>query len=762
MKNKLFKRSAGFLLAAAMTLSTAAALPASAASPSNTEFLKGMGAAWNLGNSLDATGGGNSTSSETSWGNPKTTKAMIEAVHDAGFETIRIPVSWGNHTTGSDYTVNAQWMARVKEVVDYAYDDGMHVILNIHHDNSSKNDSKIYYYPDSAHKDASIKFLTSVWSQIAEEFKDYDDRLVFETINEPRLAGTNDEWWFDANNPNANAADAISVINDFNQEIVNTIRDTGSNNSSRYIMCPGYSASLNGCTTAGYKLPTDPVSANGISKILVSVHAYTPYDLCLGSNTDITTPKYCQFTDSSKKELDELFKTLQDKFTSKGVGVVIGEMGISNKNNNSARTEWASYFYGLSKKYTIPCALWDNNAKNGSSKSENHWHLNRKNCKWGDPDVINAIMNSMGVTNTSIPADDDYVVKQSQTITGTSSYLKTYGGSSFTLNAKNTTSGGGALSYSSSDTNVVTVNSSGSVTIKGAGTATITVTAAENSKYALTKKEIKITVNPKAVTNAVISAIPDQKYTGSKIEPAFTVKVGAKALAKNRDYTVKYSDNTNPGTATVKITFTGNYSGTASATFKITGTVTVVKPDTPVITKTSSTKDAVRINWNKASNAAGYRIYRYNSSTKKWDKIATVGKSTLTYRDEKLSAAKVYKYKVKAYNKANGATEWSDVSKTVSVLTKPVNVKITKVSKSKTAVRLTWSKVSCTGYKVQKYDSAAKKWVTVKNVPATSNEYKITGLKANTSYQFRIQAYQKSSGMTSYSGWTGTSTVTKK
>ena len=162
MKSNFVKRGASALLAAAVTASVSAALPVTASadvSGDTKTFLQNMGAGWILGNSLDATGTG--LGSETSWGNPKTTKEMIDAVHDAGFNTIRIPVSWGKHTSGSEYTIDSAWMARVKEVVNYAYDDGMYVILNIHHDNSNAKDKTIYYYPDSKHKEASLKFLTS-------------------------------------------------------------------------------------------------------------------------------------------------------------------------------------------------------------------------------------------------------------------------------------------------------------------------------------------------------------------------------------------------------------------------------------------------------------------------------------------------------------------------------------------------------------------------------------------------------------------------
>ena len=753
MKKSIFKKALSLAAAAAMTLGFSAAIPAGAETLTEAQqFTREMGAGWVLGNSLDATAGGSSLSSETSWGNPKTTKAMIEAVHDAGFETIRIPVSWGNHTTGDNFEINAEWLGRVKQVVDWAYNDGMHVILNIHHDNSSATASRLYYYPDSAHKDASLTFLTSVWSQVAEEFQDYDDRLIFETLNEPRLCGTDYEWWFDPNNPNDTVKDSLETINTFNQEIVNTIREAGGKNTERYIMCPGYAASLSGITTSYFKVPEDPSN-----KVLIAVHSYAPQSLCLGSSTDVTSAKATLFTDEGREEITSLFETLNNQYYSKGYGVVIGEMGISNKDNNCARTAWADHFFTKSKEYGIPCMLWDNNAKNGSNKSENHWHFNRKTCKWGDPDVINAIMDAMGVTERSIPADDDIVVKKPQTITGTKSYTKTYGASAFTLDAKNTTSGGGKLSYASSDASIVTVSSTGSVSIKGAGTATITVSALENANYLPAELKVTVKVNPMSASKAVITAIPDQDYTGSAIEPKLTVKLSGKVLSLNKDYTVKYTNNVNPGTATATVTFKGNYTGTVSAQFKIVGSA---KPATPVITSYSSSASAVKINWNKVSGADGYRVYRYNTSTKKWDKACTLNSAdVVNYRDSSLKAATVYKYKVKAFSKATGSTVWSDATATYSTLTKPAAVSISKFSKTSTAVRVYWTKTACTGYKLQQYKGG--KWVTVKVItdPSVTN-YRLSGLSKNTTYKFRVQAYKKSGTLASYSTWSAAKSVT--
>lgn len=276
---KTFSVVAAFItvLAAAilMVCATPSASAAAVTGKTAKQITAQMGTGWNLGNTLDATGGGNSLNSETSWGNPKTTKAMIDAVKKQGFNTVRIPVSWGNHTTGDNFTINSKWLARVKEVVDYCIDNDMYVILNIHHDTSTQ-----YYYPSSTYKTQSVKFVKSIWTQVAKYFKDYDQHLVFETLNEPRLVGTEYEWWFNVNYPDNAVRDSISVINTLNQTAVNAIRAAGGKNNDRCIMVPGYGASIDGCTTSTFKLPNDSTP----NRLIVSVHAYTPYNFALNAN----------------------------------------------------------------------------------------------------------------------------------------------------------------------------------------------------------------------------------------------------------------------------------------------------------------------------------------------------------------------------------------------------------------------------------------------------------------------------------------------
>ena len=209
---------------------------------------------WNLGNSLDATGYG--SGSETSWGNPVTTKALIDTVRDAGFDAVRIPTTWFNHAD-DDLNVDEEWFSRVHEVVDYAYSEGMYVILNVHHENW--NDPY-----ESTYKETSRK-LKNLWKQIANEFKDYGSRLIFEGMNEPRWRNTNFEW-------NGGNSEGREVVNKLNADFVKAVRATGGNNKYRALMIPTYAASTS--SLEGFTVPDD-------KSLIVSVHAYSPYNFAM-------------------------------------------------------------------------------------------------------------------------------------------------------------------------------------------------------------------------------------------------------------------------------------------------------------------------------------------------------------------------------------------------------------------------------------------------------------------------------------------------
>lgn len=348
---------------------------------------KTMGAGWNLGNTLDANKESDEQmipeTSETSWGMPLTTKAMIDKIKASGFKTIRIPVSWHNHY--ADGKIDAAWLERVKEIVDWAVkDNGMYAIINIHHDTWSGTGTFWGYTIDGTHTTESENFVKSVWEQVATTFKEYDNKLIFETLNEPRLRGTSHEWWCSAYIQSNNCSEcsaAVKKLNDLNRSAINAIRATGGNNATRLVMVPAYAASPDYAFKSDFVLPAD----SGKNTVL-SVHMYTPNDFAMAS------PGTNKFTDSHKSTLQYYFNTLNSKFISNGIPVIIGEYGATNKNNLTERIEWFKYYVRESTKLgMVPC-LWDNMQKTTSNGEEAFGYFDRNNLTWFFPGIKDAII----------------------------------------------------------------------------------------------------------------------------------------------------------------------------------------------------------------------------------------------------------------------------------------------------------------------------------------------------------------------------------
>ena len=388
------------------------ATPKEFTSISSVNFAKNLVIGWNLGNTLDANNSKSNNSGlteETSWGMPYTTQAMIKAVADAGFKTIRVPVSWHNHLIDTtNYTIDSEWMARVKQIVDWAIEEDMYVILNIHHDNQV---ASTLATSDGLHgfalsttstsvQTTSKKYLEKVWTQIATTFNDdYDAKLIFEVLNEPREIGTDLEWNI---NDSATAKKYCDVITDYENTCIAAIRATGGNNEQRYIMVPGYAASGTSPIMLGaYTLPSD----TAIDKLILSTHAYSPYNFAM-ANSDAV------FGDDDKGSLTYTFNYLKTNYTDKGIGVVMGEASASNKDNTEERIKWANYYFAKAKDAGISVVLWDNDVSDpdgheGANKNEfngeHHGWLNRKSGTWYFPSIIKAMMDTVGVTGYTIP-----------------------------------------------------------------------------------------------------------------------------------------------------------------------------------------------------------------------------------------------------------------------------------------------------------------------------------------------------------------------
>ena len=231
-----------------------------------TEIVEAMGAGWNLGNQLEASVDG--TPYETAWGNPTITQDLIDAVKAAGFDTVRIPVSYLNKIgSAPDYTIDSTWLDRVQEVVDMCIDNDMFVIINIHGDGYNSVSGSWLLCNGSDQTTIKAKY-EAVWEQIANRFADYDEHLIFESMNE-EFDGT-------YGTPNTTYYDNI---NDYNQIFVDTVRNTGSNNAKRWLLIPGWNTDI--WYTAGdygFELPTDNYRSSDISsnRIMISV-ALSPH-----------------------------------------------------------------------------------------------------------------------------------------------------------------------------------------------------------------------------------------------------------------------------------------------------------------------------------------------------------------------------------------------------------------------------------------------------------------------------------------------------
>ena len=328
------------------------------------DLVKDMKIGWNLGNTLDSTSSKIGVNVEMAWGNPKTTQEMIDAVIDQGFNVIRIPVSWGGQMGAAPaYNVLPAWMDRVQEVVDYAYNRGVYVIVNIHHED--------WHFPSEENKDAAAEQLTALWTAIATRFRDYDEHLIFEGMNEPRKIGTAVEW-------NGGDQEGRDVVNYLDQVFVDAVRATGGNNTIRNLMVPGYAASSSDEALEGIVLPDD-------DHLIVSVHAYTPYDFALNTAGRSTW-------DNDTRDIDHLMEKLDELFLSKGVPVIIGEFGAMNKDNEAERVEWAKYYVSKAREYGVPCVWWDNNSFDGDG--ENFGLFNRRELTFLYPDLLKALIDS--------------------------------------------------------------------------------------------------------------------------------------------------------------------------------------------------------------------------------------------------------------------------------------------------------------------------------------------------------------------------------
>ena len=382
-------------LSAAVTVTQAGRVkPEPSVGESAADAVRNMGAGWNLGNSLDANSGdvdhmwieGSSAALkpadyETAWGQPVTTRALFRMFKEAGFNAIRIPVTWYPHmgtlqvkwenedwrwdrSAWTGYDVDPVWMARVKEVVDYVIDEGMYCILNVHHDTGAA--STAWLVAGEPEFQAAKERYEALWRQIAETFKDYDSHLLFESYNE--MLDPYDSWCFASfNAPGSYDADvarsAYRGINQYAGLFVKTVRASGGNNASRNLIVNTYGA-CSGAGTWNTHL-TEPLAQLELPEppghIAVEVHSYWKAE---------------EF-DARKAEIDRLFSDLDRLVVRRlGVPVIIGEWGDEGKASDEVLARFAGYFSGKAHDAGMAAFLWMG-LSDGNDRAVPAWTLPR-------------------------------------------------------------------------------------------------------------------------------------------------------------------------------------------------------------------------------------------------------------------------------------------------------------------------------------------------------------------------------------------------
>lgn len=321
------------------------------------EIVKLMGNGTNLGNTMEAcnTNEGNITDDtsyyETMWGQPVTTQEMLDGMKAAGFDTIRIPVAWMTNGTdlyySGDYTISDAYLNRVEEIINYALNADMYVIINDHWDGGWLG---MFGSSDPETRELAMTMYTSMWTQIAERYKEYSDYLIFEGANEELGNSLNDRR-FCSDSGSLSQDELYEVANQINQAFVDTVRATGGNNAERFLLIPGINTNIANTCDDRFVMPTDEAD-----RLLISVHFYDPWSYC-GDGT--STVKW-----GTKSDLETMYETLtkMTKFTEMGYGVVIGEYGVLQNEDGSLReniTTYHTFFLDLCDIYGYTACLWD-------------------------------------------------------------------------------------------------------------------------------------------------------------------------------------------------------------------------------------------------------------------------------------------------------------------------------------------------------------------------------------------------------------------
>ncbi|MCL6605415.1 MAG: cellulase family glycosylhydrolase [Paenibacillus sp.] len=387
------RKNKSFLLTVVTALLLSLFSSVAAAAPQDEQELKGnppkskiqsyvddMQPGWNLGNTLDATG-----ADETSWGNPRVTKELIKQIAKQGYKSIRIPITWDQHIgPAPGYAIDPAYLDRVEEVVGWALDSNLYIMINLHHD------SWLWVsYMENKH-DSVLARYNAAWTQIADRFKNAPDKLMFESINEPRFGegGTTDE------------AKMNLMLEELNTSFHQIVRKSGGLNADRPLVLPSLNTTpsqerMNELYKTIIKL-NDP-------NLIATVHYYGFWPF------SVNIAGYTKFEKDTKNDITQTFDNVYNTFVAKGIPVIVGEYGLLGFDRNTGvieQGEKLKFFEFLSQyleSKSITSMLWDNGQ-----------HFNRQTYKWSDPELYNVLMASLKGRSSNAESDLIYLTKGAQ------------------------------------------------------------------------------------------------------------------------------------------------------------------------------------------------------------------------------------------------------------------------------------------------------------------------------------------------------------
>lgn len=322
-----------------------------------------MGGGINIGNSLDVVGLRKRKPQalpeefEVYWGNPKMTPELFQAIAEKGFGTVRIPVSFAEHMDERGI-IEPVWLERVAQVVDWALETGLYVIIDTHHEE--------WLVPTVEREEEVTAKLCTIWEQLAEIFREKGDHLLFEGMNEPRVRGTKEEW-------EGGTAETREVVNRLNEAFVRTVRRIGGNNEQRWLLVAPYGNSYQTEALEQLKIPED-------DHIIVSVHAYIPYHFTLDDDGE----KEFDPNGEDAEKIDQLMEDIHRIFYRRGIPVMITEFGCHEKPDENERLEWAEYYIEAAGRLSVPCIWWDN--------GKNSQIVNRETFAWPHQELTECLL----------------------------------------------------------------------------------------------------------------------------------------------------------------------------------------------------------------------------------------------------------------------------------------------------------------------------------------------------------------------------------